>query len=114
MSDDRSAGGSGSPDDVGRNGSSVLGGTDGRGSLETDGSAGSRGFGQGTPDGDAGLIDTIAGSGLGRPDPRAAVEAHADDVPEDSGSPGMSTEIRSSGYEPGAGDPGSLVEGLGR
>ena len=52
--------------------------------------------------------DTIAGSGLGRPDPMAAVEAHRDDVPEDGGSPGTSTELRPASTTPGAGDPGSL------
>ena len=109
MSDERNDGAeSNSPNDVGANGGSLSGGTDGRGSLTTDGSSGSRGFGAGTADGDEGLLDTIAGSGLGRPDPMAGVEAHRDDVPEDGGSPGMSGEIRPSGYEPGAGDPGSL------
>lgn len=107
MSDDRS-GQDNSPQDVDRSGGGMAGGSGGRGSLQQDGSAGSRGFGQGSADGDAGLTDTIAGSGLGRPDPQAGLELHRDDDPTQGGSGGMSTELRPDNTTTGAGDPGSL------
>jgi len=107
MSDDRS-GADNSPQDVDRSGGGMAGGSAGRGSLQEDGSSGSRGFGQGTPEGDAGLTDTIAGSGLGKPDRQAAVEAHRDDDPTQGGSQGTSTELRPDNTTTGAGDPGSM------
>ena len=99
---------SGSPDDVDASGGSMAGGSDRGDTNGETGSSGSRGFGHGTPDGDAGLTSTISGSGLGRPDPNAGVAAHAGDVPEDGGSAGMSSQIGGSVTTPGAGDPGSL------